>query len=230
METLTHVVARPEGKRERVLKRLRDWVRRHYGLRELIFPEKYRVDTRHDVVVTYSSCLALVYFADDAAQLSLEDLRADPRRQVLYDALLEHEGIGLVLTRNEHGVHAESRAGRALLVDGTATVLAGTNPVAPYGTAPYVLRSIEELVRQPNSGDVVIFGAYDGYDIVSFDDQVGAHGSAGGDQVYPFIITPAALNMASETLENARDINRAVLSRYAAQAPATAAAPPAGVA
>jgi hypothetical protein len=28
----------------------------------------------------------------------------------------------------------------------------------------------------------VLFGAYDGYDIVSFDDQVGEHGSAGGDE------------------------------------------------
>jgi len=25
---------------------------------------------------------------------------------------------------------------------------------------------------------------------VSFDDQVGAHGSAGGDQVWPFLIAP----------------------------------------
>ena len=30
-------------------------VEAHYGLREIIFPEKYRVDPRHNVVVTYSS-------------------------------------------------------------------------------------------------------------------------------------------------------------------------------
>jgi len=34
----------------------------------------------------------------------------------------------------------------------------------------------------------VIFGAYDGYEIVSFDDQIGAHGAAGGNQLYPFLI------------------------------------------
>src|SRR3954470_4446337 len=45
------------------VRRFRDWLRSRYGLREIIFPEKYRVDRANDVVVTYSSCLALVYFA-----------------------------------------------------------------------------------------------------------------------------------------------------------------------
>ena len=55
-----------------------DWMRRHYGLRELIVPEKYRVDTRNAVVVTYSSCLAQVYFADDQRPLTLTDIARDP--------------------------------------------------------------------------------------------------------------------------------------------------------
>ena len=70
-------------------------------------------------------------------------------------------------------------------------------------------------MRQHNAGDCVLFGAYDGADIVSFDDQVGAHGSAGGEQVYPFILAPAWLELESETLEDARDIHRAVMLRYA---------------
>jgi hypothetical protein len=60
----------------------------------------------------------------------------------------------------------------------------------------------------------VLFGAYDGYEIVSFDDQVGAHGSAGGDQVYPFIIAPPELALEDEVLEDARDIHRAVMQKY----------------
>jgi hypothetical protein len=72
-------------------------------------------------------------------------------------------------------------------------------------------------VRQPNAGDIVIFGAYDEYEIVSFDDQVGAHGSAGGDQMYPFLLTPPGLPVADARLEDARDIHRVVLSRYAAR-------------
>jgi hypothetical protein len=62
----------------------------------------------------------------------------------------------------------------------------------------------------------MLFGEYDGYDIISFDDQVGAHGSAGGDQMYPFLISPERLGLDAETLEDARDIHRTILARYAA--------------
>ena len=38
----------------------------------------------------------------------------------------------------------------------------------------------------------------------------------GGDQVYPFIISPERLGLGAESLEDARDIHRTILSRYAA--------------
>jgi hypothetical protein len=109
-----------------------------------------------------------------------------------------------------------SKYGRGMLQNGVIKEVTGENPLKIFGTEPYVLRAVESLVRQPNAGDIVLFGAYDGYDIVSFDDQVGAHGSAGGDQVYPFIISPRNLGLASQVLEDARDIHRTVLARYAA--------------
>jgi hypothetical protein len=218
VETVARVASRAHPVR-RTLRRVRDWMRSHYGLREIIFPEKYRVDARHDVVVTYSSCLALLYFADDPRQLELGEIARDRRRAQLYASLLEHPGVGLLLTRSGGAVHAEGHDGRAAIIRGELSVLAGRNPLERYGTEPHTLRAIEALVRQPNAGDVVLFGAYDGYDIVSFDDQVGAHGSAGGDQVYPFIIGPEHLNLADAVLEDARDVHGAVLRRYAADEP-----------
>ena len=217
LETAEQMIDPQHGRRRRLLRRVRDWFRSRYGLREIIFPEKYRVDARHDVVVTYSSCLALVYFADEPRALELADIARDRRRAQLYAALLTHPGIGLVLTRSGPAVHAEGRGGHAVIVGGEVEVLHGTNPLEPYGTEPVVLRAIEELVRQPNAGDIVLFGAYDGYDIISFDDQVGAHGSAGGDQVWPFIVAPVSLDLEGETLENARDIHRAIMVKYARQ-------------
>lgn len=198
------------------IRRFRDWLRSRYGLREIIFPEKYRVDRINDVVVTYSSCLALVYFANSEKRLTSEQITADPRWSRLQEMLIAHPGIGLVATLSSTGVKLASRHGRAILDDGRIEILSGENPLEVFGTEPFVLRAVESLVRQPNAGDCVLFGAYDGYDIVSFDDQVGAHGSAGGDQVYPFIISPDRLGLAEETLEDARDIHRTVLARYAA--------------
>ncbi|MEO5579396.1 MAG: alkaline phosphatase family protein [Gemmatimonadaceae bacterium] len=198
----------------RALRRARDWLRSRYGLREIIIPEKYRVAARHDVVVTYSSCLALVYFASVERQLDLDEIKGEPRWRVLYDALLEHPGIGLIATRSKDGVHLHNKAGRGVLRDGKIETLEGQNPVAAYGTERYVLDAIDSLVSQPNAGDCVLFGAYDGYEIVSFDDQIGAHGSAGGDQVYPFLIAPKRLGVEDAVIENARDIHRVVMSRY----------------
>ena len=112
-------------------------------------------------------------------------------------------------------MHLQSRAGRARIVNGVVTVLDGSNPLEPYGTDPLTVGAVESLVRQPNAGDLVLFGAYDGYEIVSFDDQIGAHGSAGGDQVWPFLIAPASLGVANARIDNARDIHRVILSQYA---------------
>jgi hypothetical protein len=198
------------------IRRFRDWLRSRYGLREIIFPEKYRVDRTNDVVVTYSSCLALVYFAATEQRLTHEQILADNRWSKLYERLIAHPGIGLVATVSANGVALASRNGRAILRDGQVENISGDNPLEIFGTEPYVLRAVESLVSQPNAGDCVLFGAYDGYDIISFDDQVGAHGSAGGDQVYPFIISPERLGLAGEILEDARDIHRTVLARYAA--------------
>jgi hypothetical protein len=195
--------------------RLRDWLRRHYGLRELLVPEKYKIDVRHEVVVTYSSCLAELYFADDDEALDHDDIQRDPRRAGLHAALLAHPGIGLIATRKGHGVHLASRTGRAFLEGGEMTILAGDDPLRAYAPDALALRAIESLVRQPNGGDLVLFGAYDGYDIVSFDDQVGAHGSIGGDQVFPFLITPSTLGIDETTcIEDARDIHRVITCRF----------------
>ena len=208
--------ARPHHRSfRRVMRGVRDWFRSRYGLREIIFPEKYRVDPRHNVVVTYSSSLALVYFADHASRLELAEIVRDRRRADLYATLLSHPGIGLVAALTGESVHLQSARGRALLRNGALEELDGASPLECYGTEPPLLRAIERLVRQHNAGDLVLFGAYDGYETVSFDDQVGAHGAAGGDQAYPFLLAPATLRLEQETIEDARDVHRVLMRRYA---------------
>jgi len=189
-------------------------VRRHYGVRELILPEKYRVDERHEVVVTYSSSLALVYFADVPERLGYAEVTADRRRAQLYVELLAHPGIGLIGTIDGDAVRVESATGRAFITAGVVGDVSGTNPLEPYGTEPALARAVERLVRQSNAGDLVLFGAYDGYEIVSFDDQIGAHGAAGGSQLHPFLIGPRGLGLESAVLDDARDLHAALMSKY----------------
>jgi len=217
VEAVAQVTPESQRTTRRALHRVRDWVRSKYGVRELIFPEKYRIEGGHEVVVTYSSCLALLYFADDAEPLDIIDITRDARRAMLYAELLAHPGVGLLGTRNGPSVHLESREGRAIIVDGRVEVLNGVNPLEPYGTSANVARAVEHLVSQRNAGDLTIFGAYDGYEIVSFDDQIGAHGAAGGNQLHPFLIGPAHLHLDQARINDARDIHAAVLMKYAAR-------------
>jgi len=214
VEAVAQITPESQPRSRRALRKFRDWVRRKYGLRELILPEKYRVEEDHEVVVTYSSCLALLYFADDASPLTLHQISHDQRRSTLYDELLRHAGVGLLGTREGPSVHLESKSGRARITDGVLEVIDGQNPLEPYGASVNVVRAVEHLVQQPNAGDIIIFGAYDGYEIVSFDDQIGAHGAAGGQQVFPFVIGPSHLDLETARLNDARDIHSAIMSRY----------------
>ncbi len=218
LETVAEVAPANVPGVRRTMRGIRDWLRSKYGLRELILPEKYAVEHRHDVVVTYSSCLALLYFVDDPKPLSLDDIAGDPRRATLYRRLLEHPGVGLLGTRSGNAVHVESAVGRASISDGRVMVLEGANPLTRYEASEIVVRAIERVASQANSGDVTIFGAYDGYEIVSFDDQIGAHGAAGGNQVHPFLIGPAHLELDKARIEDARDIHKTILTRYASVA------------
>ena len=217
IETVARM-ATPASPQRRLLRRVRDWMRRQYGLRDLLMPEKYRVGARHQIVVTYSSSLALVYFADTVKQVQRADIMSDSRRAHLYRSLVSHPGIGLVGTVDGDDVHLESRLGRARISGGTLSVIAGSNPLAPYGEEQPLVRSMAALVRQKNGGDLVLFGTFDGTDIICFDDQVGAHGAAGGEQLYPFLIAPRELDVETATIENARDIHRVIMSRYAEHA------------
>jgi hypothetical protein len=118
-------------------------------------------------------------------------------------------------------VHLESKTGRAIIAEGRLEVLDGSNPLEPYGVTANVIRAVEHLVSQSNAGDITIFGAYDGYEIVSFDDQIGAHGSAGGQQVHPFIIGPMHLELERAKLDDARDVHTAIMTRYTSPDPAS---------
>src|SRR5262249_49408270 len=118
VDTLAQDVPPRQRGVRRTLRRFRNWIRRHYGVRELIIPEKYRVDERHDVVVTYSSSLALVSSAGGRGRLVLSDILAARRRARLYASLLSHPGIGLLASLSGSAVHVESPGGRAVIANG----------------------------------------------------------------------------------------------------------------
>jgi len=168
-------------------------------------------------VVTYSSCLALVYFAATEQRLTLEQITADPRwarapraarRHIRASALWPPSGAAEVIWR----ASTDAR----LYATVSLRVISGENPLEIFRHRAVCAASGGVPGGAAERRRLRLFGSFDGYDIISFDDQVGAHGSAGGDQVYPFIISAERLGLAAESLEDARDIHRTVLARYAA--------------
>ena len=51
-----------------------------------------------------------------------------------------------------------------------------------------VFLSLEKFSKFKNAGDLILFGEYDGRNIINFENQMGAHGGIGGEQNEPFAV------------------------------------------
>jgi hypothetical protein len=58
----------------------------------------------------------------------------------------------------------------------------------PFDEPEILGAQLRRLNGFERSGDLVIFGSYDGATQANFEDQVGGHGSIGGDQLHPFVL------------------------------------------
>jgi len=179
-----------------------------------IFPEGYFVDGDYDIVVTYSSSLAHIYFSRYKRKLYYEEVEANYRYLIYF--LLNHEGIGVLFSvlSDGRGVITLGKKGVGVIDRGEFKLLEGANPLYGYGPIEEIAPPIERMVKFKNSGDLVLFGAYDGEYVVSFNDEVGAHGSLGGEQFYPFIILPKHCLSDRVEIREPRDIYFKVFSRY----------------
>jgi hypothetical protein len=209
LRELEEVAATSAGPARRLGLRVSRWIRRHYGLFPLV-PETVRVSPDKKLVVTYSSSLAHLYWTEPQRPLTFAEIRAEPRFRELYYFLVAHRGIGLVITRMVDAAHVETPFGRALITPaGEAEVLEGADPLAGYTNTNAERRAIVHLAQLPNSGDIILFGAYDTEEdqCICFDDQVGAHGALGGRQFWPFIMTAPGLVPKDHRIEDPLDLH-----------------------
>jgi len=202
----------------------------------LLRSETIHVSQRAGAVVAYSSCLAHLYLlADGAERKEFDRIMALHPRLIPY--LRDHEGIGPFFVRKSPGVWlAMEGPNTAELREGRATVLEGLDPLRLVDPNHEFLDLLWRFLNFPNSGDVVLFGRYDGERVVCFDDQVGAHASLGGPQGRPFILLPPGHPAAGLALEGYGAIHRDVLRPYrgpgagpVSEAPPGATGVPSGV-
>jgi len=141
------------------------------------------------IVVCSSGNLAHVYFSEHPGRVTTEQLLT--HFPTFLDVLVSHPGIGFVVTTNEDGeILVMGKRGIRALKSGQVD---GKDPLHLY-TADLGDRlelELRKLCEYPSSGDVIINGGYlDNGAVVTFEEQVGTHGGAGGLQTEPFVIYP----------------------------------------
>ncbi|MFA5517248.1 MAG: alkaline phosphatase family protein [Desulfuromonadales bacterium] len=177
-----------QGWRYRIYRATRDFLQRR--IRELV-PETLKIDLQGGVVITYSSSLAHLYFTGEPRRLHWREIEAG--QPLLLRFLSRHKGIGFAMARGEgQEICFFHRGGRLLVAPGSAPAAAqDLDFLRPYGDPSALLPDLCRFATGESCGDLILFGAYDGEQIVCFDDQVGGHGSVGGEQLRPFLILPA---------------------------------------
>lgn len=159
------------------------------GLIRKLVPETIKVDHQGGVVITYSSCLAHLYLSAEPRRLSWQEI--DEAHPQLLPFLCQHPGIGLVMARGAGDelcfFHA---AGHYCLSAALPPTPQELEFLRPFGDPLRLLPELRRFGLDEACGDFIIFGAYDGERVACFDDQVGGHGSIGGEQLRPFLILP----------------------------------------
>jgi len=152
-------------------------------------PAKGRVE------IAYSGGLAHVYFAD--VQGRLDEAALERRYPGLVASVAAIDGVGLVML-DDVLVTAQGRHP----FDAPAT----RELLATYDDPDVLIRQLRRLNSFERSGDLVIFGAFDGSTQVNFEDQVGGHGSIGGDQLHPFVLAKKSWRWDLSNVTNASEL------------------------
>jgi len=179
-----------EARPKRIRHRLYRAVMRHLQtkIRQMV-PETLKIDPEGGVVITYSSSLAHLYITGRPHRLTVREIKEN--QPLLLPFLCGHKGIGFVMARGEgQKICFFHRSGEVRVTPGSPPPAAELSFLKIYGDPLKLLPELCRFAADESCGDLILFGAYDGKQIVCFDEQVGGHGSVGGEQTRPFLILP----------------------------------------
>jgi hypothetical protein len=135
----------------------------------------------------------------------------------LIEALVAHDGVGLVMIRcqDRPPIVFSKQGARELDPDG---VQEGDDPLGQYGEHAHTF--FRRLAEYEYAGDIVVNGAYDDEKrwVIGFDDLVGAHGGLGGPQTQPFLMYPSAWTDEAPKLVGSVDVHH-FLKRHTSESP-----------
>jgi hypothetical protein len=189
---------------------------RDFVARRVLTDDEHEWDlSRHsDVVVRTSGTVALVYFNVSSEPMDLSQI------ELVYPDLLrhliEHPGLGLVLGR-EQGV------AMAMTVRGPRHLQDVADPLIRdlLDNLPDAVLVADQLARQlsfPDSGDLVLYGAWDSRgQTIGFEEHWATHGGIGGDQNWPFLVLPPGVEWDVSEVTDSRELYPLFMGRYGRQ-------------
>jgi hypothetical protein len=168
-------------------------------------------DELPNVTVCGSGNLAQVYFDLAARRLTLNELNeAYPG---VIDALVQHDGIGIVMaySETEEPLVFGKKGARNLITNHVT----GEDPLTMYGDPNLRAAQLKRLAEFPHNGDLTVISTFypDGT-VAAMEELVGNHGGLGGEQTDAFLFHPDTFEIPETS--NSADIFRVLNERRGA--------------
>ena len=155
-----------------------------------------------EVIVLASGNLAMIYLTQWSQRLAYEELNS--YFPELIPGLINNEYVGFILVKSkEHGDLAIGKNGTYFLDSGE---IEGENPLEGFGGN--IVRHLKRTSSFEHTPDILVNSFYDKQadEVCAFEELVGSHGGAGGDQSKPFILYPSNWKVSDGEIIGAENI------------------------
>jgi hypothetical protein len=160
------------------------------------------------VEITYSGGLGHIFFADIPGRLDAAEI--EQKFPGLPAKVAGLAGVGMVM-------HKGAGGGTLITRDGAFPLAEPLSPetrklLQPFDDPDVLAAQLRRLNGFERSGDLVVFGAYDGHSQANFEEQVGGHGSIGGEQLHPFLLVKKEWALDTSGVTNSSDLHPMLVS------------------
>ena len=155
-----------------------------------------------EVIVLASGNLAMIYLTQWSQRLTYEEL--NNYFPELIPGIINNEYVGFILVKSqEHGDLAIGKNGTYYL---DSDEIEGQNPLEGFGDN--IARHLRRTSSFEHTPDILVNSFYDkeADEVCAFEELVGSHGGAGGDQSKPFILYPSSWNVSDDEIIGAENI------------------------
>ncbi len=155
-----------------------------------------------EVIVLASGNLAMIYLTQWDYRLTYEELNS--YFPELMPGIINNEYVGFILVKSqEHGDLAIGKNGTYFLDSGE---IEGANPLEGFGDT--IVQHLKRTSSFEHTPDILVNSFYDKEtdEVCAFEELVGSHGGAGGDQSKPFILYPSSWNVSDDEIIGAENI------------------------